>query len=121
MLFLDNTLHIATRTTYNSSWDFSGRNVVENILLLYSYLNNELDEEGGDTVSMQAHILSAGIVEWNITSPRKQASAYILGVLLEGNLLPPPWPLKDNDRGCVSECAIMVLYRRILNCGFYVA
>ena len=72
MLFLDNTLHIATRTTYNSSWDFSGRNVVGNILLPSSYLNNELDEEGGDTVSVQAHILSADIVEWNITSPRKQ-------------------------------------------------
>ena len=84
MLFLDNTLHIATRTTYNSSWDFSGRNVVGNILLLhmYSYLNNKLDEEGGDAVSVQRRILSAGIVEWNITSPRKQVP--ILGALFEG-------------------------------------
>ena len=38
---------------------------------------------------------------------------------LKGNLLPPPWPFKDNDGGCVSaaECtiAIMVLCGRILN------
>ena len=36
---------------------------------------------------------------------------------LKGNLLPPPWPLKDNDGGCVSaaECTIMVLCGRILN------
>ena len=67
MLFLDNTLHIATRTTYNSSWDFSGRNVVGNILLPSSYLNNELEEERGDTVSVQ---------EWNMTSPRKQVPIY---------------------------------------------
>ena len=36
---------------------------------------------------------------------------------LKGNLLPPPWPFKDNDGGCVSsaECTIMVLCGRILN------
>ena len=83
---------------------------------IYSFLNNGLEDEGGDTVSVQAHILSAGIVEWNMTAPRKQMPIFIVRYL-KGNLLPPPWPFKDNDSGCVSaaECTITVLCGRILN------
>ena len=56
---------------------------------------------------MQAHILSAGIVEYDLS---KNRNLYLMHYM-NGNLLPPPRPLKDNDGGCVSaaECTITVL------------
>ena len=58
-------------------------------------------------MSVQADILSAGIVEWNVTSPRKQVPIYLMRYL-NGDLLPSSRPLKDNNGGCVSECTITV-------------